>query len=119
MSDSILDGLTTMPGVKMASASTCLPLGAGFYVTLNKRRRSHRIGIEINWRYTNTDYLDDISLGRQQNPVIRSLEAQIAMPAKPPARAIAPWLQADLNLKKIKEVAGLNWSGSDKPGYVA
>jgi len=39
----------------------CVPVGLGFYVTLNKRRRSHRIGMEINWRYTNTDYLDDVS----------------------------------------------------------
>src|SRR5687768_18195436 len=34
------------------------------YTTLfrsNKRRRAHRIGLEINWRYTNTDYLDDVS----------------------------------------------------------
>lgn len=39
----------------------CVPMGVGAFVTLNKRRRSHRIGIEINWRYTNSDYLDDVS----------------------------------------------------------
>lgn len=39
----------------------CLPFGAGVFFTVNKRRRSHRIGVEVNWRYTNTDYLDDIS----------------------------------------------------------
>jgi hypothetical protein len=39
----------------------CVPLGFGFYVTLNKRRRTQRIGLQVNWRYTNTDYLDDIS----------------------------------------------------------
>jgi hypothetical protein len=48
-------------GVTYSKFGYCVPIGAGFYVTLNKRRRSHRIGIEINWRYTNTDYLDDIS----------------------------------------------------------
>ncbi len=48
-------------GVTYSKWGYCVPLGAGFYVTLNKRRRSHRIGLEINWRYTNTDYLDDIS----------------------------------------------------------
>lgn len=35
-----------------------LPYGAGFFFTLNKK---HRIGFEINYRKTFTDYLDDIS----------------------------------------------------------
>jgi hypothetical protein len=48
-------------GVQYSKWGYCLPFGAGFYVTVNKRRRSHRIGLEVNWRYTNTDYLDDIS----------------------------------------------------------
>lgn len=48
-------------GVQYSKAGYCLPFGAGFYVTLVKRRRAHRIGLEVNWRYTNTDYLDDIS----------------------------------------------------------
>ncbi len=47
--------------VRYSKWGYCLPFGAGAYVTINKRRKSHRIGIEINWRYTNTDYLDDIS----------------------------------------------------------
>ena len=48
-------------GVSYSRWGYCVPVGLGFYVTLNKRRRAHRIGLEINWRYTNTDYLDDIS----------------------------------------------------------
>jgi hypothetical protein len=48
-------------GVEYSKFGYCLPFGAGFYVTVNKRKRSHRIGLEVNWRYTNTDYLDDIS----------------------------------------------------------
>ena len=48
-------------GVTYSRWGFCVPVGLGFYVTLNKRRRAHRIGLEINWRYTNTDYLDDIS----------------------------------------------------------
>ncbi len=35
-----------------------IPLGAGFYFTFNKK---HRIGFEMNYRKTFTDYLDDIS----------------------------------------------------------
>lgn len=56
-------------GVKYSKIGFCVPFGAGFFVALNKGRRSHRIGIEINWRYTNTDYLDDISQGKWINPV--------------------------------------------------
>jgi hypothetical protein len=48
-------------GVEYSKWGYCLPFGAGFYVTIKKRKRVHRIGLEINWRYTNTDYLDDIS----------------------------------------------------------
>jgi hypothetical protein len=35
-----------------------IPVGAGFYFTIEKK---HRVGFEINWRTTFTDYLDDIS----------------------------------------------------------
>ncbi len=35
-----------------------IPFGVGTYYTINKR---HRIGWEFNWRWTFTDYLDDIS----------------------------------------------------------
>lgn len=35
-----------------------IPLGGGAYFTFNKR---HRIGIELNYRYVFTDFLDDIS----------------------------------------------------------
>lgn len=35
-----------------------IPLGVGFYFTVEKK---HRIGWELNWRTTFTDYLDDIS----------------------------------------------------------
>lgn len=35
-----------------------IPMGMGFYFTINKR---NRIGFEINYRKTFTDYLDDIS----------------------------------------------------------
>jgi hypothetical protein len=49
-------------GVAYSRVGLCVPLGVGMYVSISKsRQRSHRIGFEINWRYTNTDYLDDIS----------------------------------------------------------
>lgn len=48
-------------GVFYSKWGYCVPLGIGGYVTINKRRKSHRVGLEVNWRYTNTDYLDDVS----------------------------------------------------------
>lgn len=35
-----------------------IPMGAGFYFTFNKQ---HRLGFEMNYRKTFTDYIDDIS----------------------------------------------------------
>lgn len=49
-------------GVSYSRFGYCIPFGAGLYVAISKRRfKTHRIGVEINWRYTNTDYLDDVS----------------------------------------------------------
>lgn len=53
--------------VAYSRVAMCVPLGVGAFVTLYERRRAHRIGIEICWRYTNTDYLDDVS-GSYVNP---------------------------------------------------
>ncbi len=59
--------------------SFCVPVGTGFYVTINQRRRSHRIGLEVNWRYTGTDHLDDVSKGSWENPATQSnLSAALA-----------------------------------------
>jgi Domain of unknown function (DUF6089) len=59
--------------------SFCVPTGFGFYVTINQRRRAHRIGLEVNWRYTGTDYLDDISKDSWENPSTQSnLSAALA-----------------------------------------
>lgn len=41
--------------------AAAIPLGLGFYVSINHGRKAHRLGLEINWRYTTTDYLDDVS----------------------------------------------------------
>lgn len=55
----------------------CFPMGVGFYYTIFKRLKSHRLGLEINWRYTTTDYLDDISSNKYSNPSL--LSSQIAI----------------------------------------
>lgn len=57
--------------VAYSRVAMCVPLGVGAFVTLYERRRAHRIGIEICWRYTNTDYLDDVS-GAYVNPATLS-----------------------------------------------
>jgi hypothetical protein len=45
-------------GVHYNKLQLTLPAGAGFYYTIDKQ---HRIGWELGWRTTFTDYLDDIS----------------------------------------------------------
>lgn len=45
-------------GKKYSPIAFQMPLGGGFYFTTN---RQHRIGFEMQWSWTFTDYLDDIS----------------------------------------------------------
>ncbi|MCB0472701.1 MAG: hypothetical protein KDC56_06545 [Flavobacteriaceae bacterium] len=45
-------------GFKYSVVTLTVPVGAGFFFTL---RRQHRIGFEIQWNWTLTDYLDDVS----------------------------------------------------------
>ena len=45
-------------GVSYSKISFAVPVGLGFYYTLN---RKYRLGLEIGWRTTFTDYIDDIS----------------------------------------------------------
>ncbi len=45
-------------GVAYKAIGLNIPMGVGFYFTFDKK---HRIGYELNYRHTFTDYLDDIS----------------------------------------------------------
>lgn len=45
-------------GKHYSKVGMSIPVGLGFFFTLQKR---HRIGWEFNWRTTFTDYLDDVS----------------------------------------------------------
>ncbi|PCJ25678.1 MAG: hypothetical protein COA97_07305 [Flavobacteriales bacterium] len=45
-------------GASYSSFNLTLPLGIGFYYTLN---RKYRLGLELGWRTTFTDYIDDAS----------------------------------------------------------
>lgn len=45
-------------GVKYSKFGTAIPVGLGMFITFQKK---HRIGWELEWRTTFTDYLDDIS----------------------------------------------------------
>lgn len=49
---------TEGPANKYSRIQLCFPLGMGFYYTYKKK---HRIGWEMGWRWTLTDYIDDIS----------------------------------------------------------
>jgi len=45
-------------GVSYSKFNFVIPAGLGFYYTLNRR---YRVGMEIGWRTTFTDYIDDVS----------------------------------------------------------
>ncbi len=45
-------------GVSYSRFNLAIPLGLGFYYTIN---RKYRLGMEVGWRTTFTDYLDDAS----------------------------------------------------------
>lgn len=57
-------------GVKYSALGFELPVGLGFYFTINKK---HRIGFEANYRITFSDYLDDIA-GNYADPTGMSPE---------------------------------------------
>jgi hypothetical protein len=52
-------------GVSYSSINLAIPLGIGFYYTLQKK---YRLGLEIGWRTTFTDYIDDISTNYVNDP---------------------------------------------------
>lgn len=98
----------------------CVPLGLGFYVTLNKRRRSHRIGLEINWRYTGTDYLDDIST-TYKSPAELPSSTSVALSNRNPEVAKQPdgfyknygWQGADADGNAINQAPRGNPNNKD------
>ncbi len=45
-------------GVEYGKFNFTIPTGVGFYYTIN---RKYRLGMEIGWRTTFTDYIDDVS----------------------------------------------------------
>lgn len=58
-------------GVRYSPVGINIPAGIGFYFTIRKK---HRIGYELNYRTTFTDYLDDIS-GNYADPSGMSQQA--------------------------------------------
>jgi hypothetical protein len=58
-------------GVRYSPVGINIPAGVGFYFTIHKK---HRIGYELNYRTTFTDYLDDIS-GNYADPSTQTPEA--------------------------------------------
>ncbi len=59
-------------GVNYSALGACIPASLGIYFTLKK---NHRIGWELNWRTTFTDYLDDVSTKYVDDPSKQSIDA--------------------------------------------
>jgi len=66
-------------GVAYSKVAYSVPMGIGFYVSIVKNRHAHRIGIEFNWRYTSTDYLDDVSSNTWMNPLNLNSPTAVAL----------------------------------------
>jgi hypothetical protein len=98
-----------------------IPMGAGFYFTLNKR---NRIGFEINYRKTFTDYIDDISGSYPSKPddpymqglILRTTELKTTDPKlvadNPGAYKAHTWgaKRGDSNHKDAYITMGLSYS---------
>lgn len=61
-----------------SSTAVCFPLGAGLKYALNERTN---IGLEVVYRFTNTDYLDDVSTTYVNPSVFRPLPDGSPSPA--------------------------------------
>lgn len=93
-------------GVEYKRFGYCVPLGIGMFVSISKKRqRLHRIGIEVNWRYTNTDYLDDISTV-YKNPVELPSSTAIALSNR----------NTELSNQPVGMAGNYGWQGTDKNG---
>jgi hypothetical protein len=108
-------------GVSYSRVGFCVPLGLGMYVAISRsRQRSHRIGIEVNWRYTNTDYLDDIST-TYKNPSQLSSSTAVALSNRNPELTSQPagisknygWQGADANGDNINKAPRGNPNNKD------
>jgi hypothetical protein len=107
-------------GVSYSKFGYCVPVGGGFYFTINKRKRAHRIGVEINWRFTNTDYLDDISTD-YKNPADLSSNTAVALSNRNPELTKQPegfsgnygWQGADDNGNSINQAPRGNKDNKD------
>lgn len=84
-----------------------IPAGIGFHYTLKKR---HRIGWEINWRTTFTDYIDDIK-GNYPDPNSISPEAAAAVFTTNAAEADAYEAGFSKNYDGVNEGKGLDKRG--------
>ena len=73
-------------GVQYRKIIMNIPMGVGFYFTFNKK---HRIGFEMNYRKTFTDYLDDISGNYPADPGDPYTEGLILRTTELDAQAIS------------------------------
>jgi hypothetical protein len=73
-------------GVKYKALNFNIPMGIGFYFTIDK---THRIGFELNYRKTFTDYIDDISGNYPEKPADTYEQGLILRTSDLPAETIA------------------------------
>jgi hypothetical protein len=74
-------------GYKYKKIVMNIPMGAGFYLTFNKR---NRFGFELSYRKTFTDYIDDISGNYPATPPATAYERGLVLRSTQLSRAANP-----------------------------
>ncbi|MBI3520600.1 MAG: hypothetical protein HY062_14775 [Bacteroidetes bacterium] len=114
-----LDGGTRLrplqtEGKKYSPVGVAIPAGVGFYFTVQKK---HRIGYELNYRTTFTDYLDDVS-GDYANPAGLSPEAAALANRTGEVQGLDPKFAKNFGYDSEKEIGNKRGDRTHKDGYM-
>jgi opacity protein-like surface antigen len=98
-------------GVNYSAIGLNIPAGLGFYFTFNKK---HRIGYELNYRTTFTDYLDDVSGNYPTDP---SLSGDPSLSLRTPELGV-PVTSENAGLYKSHDWGQKRGDKTHKDGYM-
>ncbi|MBI3520291.1 MAG: outer membrane beta-barrel protein [Bacteroidetes bacterium] len=101
-------------GKKYSPVGVCIPAGVGFYFTFHKK---HRIGYELNYRTTFTDYLDDVS-GNYADPSGMSPEAAALSNRTGEVQGLDPKFAKNFGYDSEKGVGNKRGDKTHKDGYM-
>ena len=101
-------------GVAYSPIGVNIPMGIGFYFTIHKK---HRIGYELNYRTTFTDYLDDIS-GTYADPTGMSPEGAALSNRTGELTDITPSFAKNFGFDQITKTGNKRGDKTHKDAYM-